>query len=545
MIPTRSGRNYSIQSNGSGPGHESQKSKRQECQPRGKAQMEDTRASTSSQRLESTFDIFIGSPEAYITDISVVRSESFAVGDNRDIPVSVQELVYGGKAAGVGTSLKDLNRQNELLSSSAEVQGPRKDRRTSEGGPEEEVCPRKGQQTSGSSPSLHRKKPASKSAKPGQENPKEQSVGKAKGKGKGKIQVEQALPTELQNSQEGEDSDGQCVQYGKKSDGIQEQAGGKIEPIISKELDLVKLSQKNIIGLENVNKDNILPLTHFCARIESKVTLLNQPDDNSISFITRQLKELRIKVQNLENSTGNNAALFQEQLEKSDKERLELKEDIQSSINNISMKNDMPRQSTLILDINVLILNNDIHHTISRNAKVETACNFKDILRLEEWPTLSGQGEYNHMEFMKINDIFKEDFNIPDEYISSRLSSLLSKSAKKWYYKMRHDHGKNSWPLWKEKIISKWENDFWRFKMENSFVEAIFNIERDRPMPWFLKQKDRLTALHPDMSETMIHETILRICGGDLEHAIRSRCIGHCSQKIISIPFKKSQLGKK
>ena len=103
------------------------------------------------------------------------------------------------------------------------------------------------------------------------------------------------------------------------------------------------------------------------------------------------------------------------------------------------------------------------------------------------------------MEFMKTIDMFKEDFNIPDEYISARLHSLFTKSAKKWYYKMRQDHGKHSWPWWKEQVISKWANDSWRFRMENSFEEAIFNIERDRPMSWFLKQKDRLTALHPDM----------------------------------------------
>ncbi|MBW0500980.1 hypothetical protein O181_040695 [Austropuccinia psidii MF-1] len=48
-------------------------------------------------------------------------------------------------------------------------------------------------------------------------------------------------------------------------------------------------------------------------------------------------------------------------------------------------------------------------------------------------------------------------------------------------------------------------------------------------MSWFLKQKDRLTVIHPDMSETMIHKRILRQCSGDLEHAIRSRCIKPCS----------------
>ncbi|MBW0564100.1 hypothetical protein O181_103815 [Austropuccinia psidii MF-1] len=65
--------------------------------------------------------------------------------------------------------------------------------------------------------------------------------------------------------------------------------------------------------------------------------------------------------------------------------------------------------------------------------------------------------------------------------------------------------------------------------MENSFEKAIDNIEMDRPMSWLLKQKDRLTALCPDMSETMIHNRILRKCSGDLEHAIRSRCIEPCS----------------
>ncbi|MBW0559453.1 hypothetical protein O181_099168, partial [Austropuccinia psidii MF-1] len=185
-------------------------------------------------------------------------------GNNRDIPVSVQELVYGSKAARVGTSTKSLDRHHELISSSEEVHGTRKNRGTSEGldthvlqrtsptdkslvekpkqvfrGPEEEVGSRKGQQPSGSSPSLQKKESASKSSKQGQENPKEQSEGKEKGKGEG--QMEQALPTKLQDSQEREDSHGECVQYGKSSDGIQKEGRGKIEPIFSKEGDLVKL----------------------------------------------------------------------------------------------------------------------------------------------------------------------------------------------------------------------------------------------------------------------------------------------------------------
>ncbi|MBW0538449.1 hypothetical protein O181_078164 [Austropuccinia psidii MF-1] len=93
----------------------------------------DARTSTSSQKLASTFDTLIESPETEINAIPVFRPESFPEGSNRDIPVSVQELAYGSKAAGVGASCKSLDMHNELLSSSEEAHGPRKNRGTSEG----------------------------------------------------------------------------------------------------------------------------------------------------------------------------------------------------------------------------------------------------------------------------------------------------------------------------------------------------------------------------------------------------------------------------
>ncbi|MBW0485190.1 hypothetical protein O181_024905 [Austropuccinia psidii MF-1] len=77
MTPTRSGRNYSIQSNGYGPEHSSQKSKRQECQPRGEAQMEDARTSNSAQRLFNTFETLIERPEADITAILILDLNHF------------------------------------------------------------------------------------------------------------------------------------------------------------------------------------------------------------------------------------------------------------------------------------------------------------------------------------------------------------------------------------------------------------------------------------------------------------------------------------
>ncbi|MBW0507352.1 hypothetical protein O181_047067 [Austropuccinia psidii MF-1] len=188
MTPTRSGSNYSIQSNGSVPGHFSHKAKGQECQPRGDKQMEDSRTSTSCKRYTSLS-----------TRAGLWRQSSKS-----------------------GTSPKSLDRHHELISSSEEAHGARKDRRTSQGldthvlqktsptdkslvekpkhvirRPEEEVGPREVKKPSGSSPSLHKQQSTSTSAKKAQENPKDQPEGQSKGK----AQVEHTLPAELQDSQ--------------------------------------------------------------------------------------------------------------------------------------------------------------------------------------------------------------------------------------------------------------------------------------------------------------------------------------------------------
>ncbi|MBW0570464.1 hypothetical protein O181_110179 [Austropuccinia psidii MF-1] len=65
--------------------------------------------------------------------------------------------------------------------------------------------------------------------------------------------------------------------------------------------------------------------------------------------------------------------------------------------------------------------------------------------------------------------------------------------------------------------------------MENDFESAILNSEKDKPITRFLKQKDRLSTLHPDMSHSMINMKILRKCGGEPEHAIKCRCVEPCA----------------
>ncbi|MBW0531286.1 hypothetical protein O181_071001 [Austropuccinia psidii MF-1] len=65
--------------------------------------------------------------------------------------------------------------------------------------------------------------------------------------------------------------------------------------------------------------------------------------------------------------------------------------------------------------------------------------------------------------------------------------------------------------------------------MENEFKNSFFEPDKDKPLTWFLKQVEIFNALYPEISQKMAHMKILKKCGGELEHALRSRCIEACS----------------
>ncbi|MBW0565693.1 hypothetical protein O181_105408 [Austropuccinia psidii MF-1] len=125
--------------------------------------------------------------------------------------------------------------------------------------------------------------------------------------------------------------------------------------------------------------------------------------------------------------------------------------------------------------------------------------------------------------------MFQEHFHIPDEIIVGKLHSLFTRTANKWYYKIRQEHGKHDFLWLKSEIVTKWVDESWRLKMENAFEGVIFTSDKDKPLTWCLKKKDRLSALYPDVSDSIINIKISRKCGGELEHAIKCRCVEPCS----------------
>ncbi|MBW0518493.1 hypothetical protein O181_058208 [Austropuccinia psidii MF-1] len=155
--------------------------------------------------------------------------------------------------------------------------------------------------------------------------------------------------------------------------------------------------------------------------------------DLSISNINGQLRILKDHVLEIINNTNH----FATDMAKSDSERQKLHNEIIENVEQIhkNYKPHIPRNSTPLTGEKPSA-KRSFFPFLGENP----ICT-KNILKLEEWTTFSGEGEYNHIELFRTIDMLKEDFHIPYEIIVGKLHSLFTRTAKKCYYKMRLDQG--------------------------------------------------------------------------------------------------------
>ncbi|MBW0551384.1 hypothetical protein O181_091099 [Austropuccinia psidii MF-1] len=69
----------------------------------------------------------------------------------------------------------------------------------------------------------------------------------------------------------------------------------------------------------------------------------------------------------------------------------------------------------------------------------------KEVPKLTEFPHFSGEGECDHMEFISGTYIIEEDFQLPDRFGTAGFNMLFTRSAHRWYIKLRQEHGHQSW----------------------------------------------------------------------------------------------------
>ncbi|MBW0587060.1 hypothetical protein O181_126775 [Austropuccinia psidii MF-1] len=209
---------------------------------------------------------------------------------------------------------------------------------------------------------------------------------------------------------------------------------------------LIDNTQKLIQGQQELYK--------YISDIKEKTLTINY--DVSIDNLTEKLNKLSISVETFEEKTSSHQKLLLDHVEKSDEARMHLKDDIQSEIRLITDKMDkineansnMPKLSTPFSHIRSPVkpkeeLTNPFITDLSHQDNNQVL--MKEAPQLKEWPTFTGEGEYDHMSFIKTIDMLQEDYAIPDELITARLHSLFEKSAKRWYYGIRQTNGKNTW----------------------------------------------------------------------------------------------------
>ncbi|MBW0517537.1 hypothetical protein O181_057252 [Austropuccinia psidii MF-1] len=83
----------------------------------------------------------------------------------------------------------------------------------------------------------------------------------------------------------------------------------------------------------------------------------------------------------------------------------------------------------------------------------------RKVPKLKEWAHFSGEGEYDHMEFIRVIEMIKEDSELPDRLVTARFNTLFTRSDYRCYIELRQTHGHQSWNWWKTQIINKLAND--------------------------------------------------------------------------------------
>ncbi|MBW0539082.1 hypothetical protein O181_078797 [Austropuccinia psidii MF-1] len=252
MVHTRNGSNYSVHPYGCGQGRGKTKSRSVKASAR-KTHMEDARVAPHSPRsVPTNFDV--NSESALIHD-NTSRAEPLSSGSNRNSSMSIQKLVQRCQRRGVGNMPKPLAGGHELLLAHQERSGSGEDHSTLRR-LEPIVLQRQSQKdkelVEKPKPFIHRpeegvgndssfgdrrpggvyhRQTSSRSVQ-GQDQRTSKETERSQEpsrQGQRESQLEQTLPTRVQDSQIGAFRSGQCLQYGQNSFGIRSQRAGKDE----------------------------------------------------------------------------------------------------------------------------------------------------------------------------------------------------------------------------------------------------------------------------------------------------------------------------
>ncbi|MBW0514836.1 hypothetical protein O181_054551 [Austropuccinia psidii MF-1] len=104
-------------------------------------------------------------------------------------------------------------------------------------------------------------------------------------------------------------------------------------------------------------------------------------------------------------------------------------------------QNEGTRISTpQVLDVENSQLENEFYTSFQNLDPSMGQALLKEAPKLKEWPHFSGEGENDNMVFIRGIDMIKEDLELPDRLVTARFNTLFTRSAHRWYIKLRQAH---------------------------------------------------------------------------------------------------------
>ncbi|OAV89838.1 hypothetical protein PTTG_07170 [Puccinia triticina 1-1 BBBD Race 1] len=139
-----------------------------------------------------------------------------------------------------------------------------------------------------------------------------------------------------------------------------------------------------------------------------------------------------------------------------------------------------------------------------------------------DWPTFSGNGEYDHLRFVRWIDTAKNDSHIDDEVIVLKLLTMLTGSALSWYETMRLTHQNSTWAFWKAEICKKFGHSAWKQKKQDAFSADKFVPGETTPAQWVTRQYNRLQCFEPGIDQEAINFKLLNLMENEVEYAAKN-----------------------
>ncbi|PLW43091.1 hypothetical protein PCANC_14412 [Puccinia coronata f. sp. avenae] len=153
---------------------------------------------------------------------------------------------------------------------------------------------------------------------------------------------------------------------------------------------------------------------------------------------------------------------------------------------------------------------------------VEEQKQLTNAIARSDWPTFSGKGEYDHMDFMHWINLVQRHSWLPDGVIVLKLLTILTDGAPLWFKTMEASHKNKKRSFWCGELCKKYGTSSWKRKKEDTFDQDKFVAGETVPEEWVTRQYNRLECFSPGLSQGSINYKLLKLMDSKVEFAVKT-----------------------